>query len=69
MKSYNEVNLNYIGDILEFIDKKAVVSGKRYFGDLKNINKLEWAGKEFIDCTFINMSFTNIVMDHCKFGV
>ena len=67
MKNYNEVNLNYIRDILEFIDKKETVSGRRYFGDLANINKPEWVGKEFIDCIFINMSFTNIVMDHCIF--
>lgn len=60
--------MNYIRDILEFIDKKETVSGKRYFGDLENISKPEWIGKEFIDCIFINISFTNIVMDHCIFS-
>lgn len=30
MKNYNEVNLNYIRDILEFIDKKETVRGRRY---------------------------------------
>ena len=45
MKNYNEVNLNYIRDILEFIDKKETVSGRRYFGDLASINKPEWVGK------------------------
>lgn len=68
MNMRKEVNLNYTKGILEVIDQKAKVTGKDIFGDLGGLEEpLKWIGKEFLDCTFNNINFTNTVMKNCTF--
>ena len=68
MSMHNEVNLNYMKDILEVSDRRAKVTGKDIFGDLEGLEEpLKWIGKEFVDCTFNNINFTNTVMKNCTF--